>query len=58
MTCAFLHAAGLFIDSPSLVGDGIFLDLAMVEARLSFWRVCQRRWIWTAAAGFSGCRKP
>jgi hypothetical protein len=31
-TCASLLAAGLFIDSQSLVGDGAFLDLAMEEA--------------------------
>jgi hypothetical protein len=38
-TCALLRAAGLFIDSQSLVGDGAFLNLAMVEARRFFWRV-------------------
>jgi hypothetical protein len=36
-TCASLRAAGLFIDSQSLVGDGALLDLAMVEARRFFW---------------------
>lgn len=30
-TCASLLAAGLFIDSQSLIGDGALLDLAMVE---------------------------
>jgi hypothetical protein len=38
-TCDLLRAAGLFIDSQSLVGDGAFLNLAMVEARRFFWRV-------------------
>ena len=52
-TCALLLAAGLFIDSQSLVGDGASLDLAMVEA----WRLFWRCWIWAAAAGFSVCRK-
>jgi hypothetical protein len=42
-TCALLLVAGLFIDSQSLVGDGVSFDLAMVEARrlfqrLSMWR--------------------
>jgi hypothetical protein len=32
-TCALLRAAGMFIDSQSLVGDGVFLDLALVEAQ-------------------------
>jgi hypothetical protein len=35
-TCASLRAAGLFIDSQSLVGDGAFSDLAMVEAQRLF----------------------
>jgi hypothetical protein len=35
MIGALLHAPGIFIDSQSLIGDGVFLDLAMVEARLS-----------------------
>ena len=42
-TCAFLRAAGLFIDSQSLVGDGAFSDLAMVEARRLFRRSPRRR---------------
>jgi hypothetical protein len=35
-TCASLHVAGMFIDSQSLVGDGAFLDITMVEARCFF----------------------
>jgi hypothetical protein len=35
-TCALLRAAGLFIDSQNLVGDDVFLDLALVEARRPF----------------------
>jgi hypothetical protein len=35
-TCALLLAAGLFIDSQSLFGDGAYLDLAMVEVRRLF----------------------
>ena len=42
-TCALLRAAGLFIDSQSLVGDGAFSDLAMVEARRLFRRSPRRR---------------
>jgi hypothetical protein len=57
-TCASLLTAGLFIDSQSLVGDGAFLDLAMVEARRLFLRSSRRRWNWTAAAGYGGCSKP
>jgi hypothetical protein len=57
-TCASLVAADLFIDSQSLVGDGAFLDLAKVEARRLFLRSSRRRWNWTAAAGYGGCRKP
>jgi hypothetical protein len=34
--CALLRAAGLFIDSQSLVAYGAFLDLAMVRWRLGF----------------------
>jgi hypothetical protein len=34
-TCASLRAACLFTDSQSVVGDGAFSDLAMVEARQS-----------------------
>jgi hypothetical protein len=32
LTCALLLAAGLFIDSQSLVGDGASSDCAMVES--------------------------
>jgi hypothetical protein len=42
--CASLLAAGLFINSKSLVGDGASFDLAMVEARRLFRRVSRRRW--------------
>jgi hypothetical protein len=35
-TSALLRAAGLSVDSQSLVGDGICLELAMVEARCPF----------------------
>jgi hypothetical protein len=35
-TYASLLAAGLVIDSQSLIGDGAFLDLAMEEARRLF----------------------
>jgi hypothetical protein len=54
-TSALLRAAGLFIDSQSLVGDGVCLDLAMVEARCPFRRASRRHWSWAAAAGFGGC---
>jgi hypothetical protein len=37
-TYASLLAAGLFIDSQSLIGDGAFLDLAMEEVRRLFQR--------------------
>jgi hypothetical protein len=37
-------ATCLFIDSQSLDDDGSLLDLAMVEARISFWRA-SRRWL-------------
>jgi hypothetical protein len=53
-----LHASGLFIDSQSLVGNGIFLDLEMVEARYFFHRASPWRLSWAATAGFGGCRKP
>jgi hypothetical protein len=56
-TCALLLAAGLFIDSQSLVGDGAFLDLAMEEARRLFQRVSWRCWSVAAAASFGECRK-
>jgi hypothetical protein len=36
-TCALLRTAGLFIDSQSLIANGIFLDLAIAEAPRSFW---------------------
>jgi hypothetical protein len=52
-----LLAAGLFIDSKSLVGDGASLDLAMVEARHLFRRTSQRRWSVAAAASFGECGK-
>jgi hypothetical protein len=55
-TCAFLRATSLFIDSPSLIGDDTFLDLAMMEARRFFRHASRRRWWWVAAV-FSGCRK-
>jgi hypothetical protein len=42
-TCALLLAAGLFIDLQSLVGDGAFLNLAMVEARCLFQCLSRRR---------------
>jgi hypothetical protein len=45
-TCASLHAAGLFIDSQSLFGDGAFSDLALVEARRLLRRSSWRRWRW------------
>jgi hypothetical protein len=35
-TCALLLAAGLFIDSQSLVGENGSLDLAMMKARRLF----------------------
>jgi hypothetical protein len=47
----------MFINSQSLVGDDVFLDLAMVEARRFFWRALWRRLSWAAATGFGGCRK-
>jgi hypothetical protein len=56
-TCASLLAAGLFIDSKSLVGNGASLDLAMVEARRLFRRVSRRCWSVAAAASFGECRK-
>jgi hypothetical protein len=56
-TCASLLAVGLFIDSQSLVRDGAFLNLAMVEARHHFLRPSRRRWNWAAAAGYGGCWK-
>ena len=40
---AQLIAAGLLIDSQSLVGDGAFSDLAMMEARRLFRRSSWRR---------------
>ena len=57
-TCASLLAAGLFIDSQSLVGDGAGLDLAMMEAGRLFRCPSRRHWCWAAAAGCGGCRKP
>jgi hypothetical protein len=56
-TCASLLAAGLFIDSQSLVGDGAFLDLAMEEARRLFQHASWRRWSVGAAASFGESRK-
>ena len=56
-TRALLRAAGLLINSQSLVGDGVFSDLAMVEARRLFRRSPRRRWSWATAAGYGGCRK-
>jgi hypothetical protein len=42
-TSALVLAAGLFIDSQSLVGDGASLDLATVEARRLFQCAYRRR---------------
>jgi hypothetical protein len=58
--CVLLRATCLFIDSYSLVGDGAFLDLAMMEAQsfFQFQRASRRRWSWAAADGFGSCRKP
>jgi hypothetical protein len=56
-TCVLLRAARLFIDSQSLVGDGAFSNLAMVEARRLFRRSSRRCWSWATAAR-GGCRKP
>jgi hypothetical protein len=56
-TCALLHAAGMFIDSQSLVGDGASLDLAMVEAHPLFQRSFWRCWSLAAAGSFGECRK-
>jgi hypothetical protein len=55
-TCASLQAAGLFIDSQSLVGDGASSDLAMVEAQRLFQRSCRRRWSlsWPLASATAG----
>jgi hypothetical protein len=44
VTCVSLRAAGLFIDSQSLVGDGAFSDLAMVETRHLFRCSSRRCW--------------
>jgi hypothetical protein len=41
-----VRAASLFIDSESLVSDGSFLDLAMVDARRFFWRALWWLWSW------------
>jgi hypothetical protein len=49
-----LLAAGLFIDSQTLVGDGALLDFGLVEAQLLFPCPSRRRWSWTAAAGYGG----
>jgi hypothetical protein len=56
-SCASLLTAGLFIDSKSLVGDGVSLDLAMVEARHLFQRTSRWRWSLAAAASFGECGK-
>jgi hypothetical protein len=40
---ALLCLAGMFTDSQSLISDGVFLDLAMVEARFCFWSASQWR---------------
>jgi hypothetical protein len=50
--CVSLLAAGLFIDSQSLIGDGAFLDLAMVETRHLFFCPPRRR-LATVVAGNS-----
>ena len=52
-----LFVVGLFIDSQSLVGDGAFVNLAMVEVWHLFRRASRRYWTWAAAAGFGVCRK-
>jgi hypothetical protein len=57
-TCASLLAAGLFIGSQSLVGDGASSDQAMVEARCLFQRSSRRRWSLAAAASFGKCGSP
>jgi hypothetical protein len=57
-TYASLLAAGLFIDSQSLVGDGASSDLAMVEARHLFQCSSWRRWSLAATASFGECTKP
>jgi hypothetical protein len=57
-TCALLLAAGLFMDSQSLVGDGALLNLEMVEARRFSQHASRRRWSLAAAADFGECRKP
>jgi hypothetical protein len=44
-------ATGMFIDSQSLVGDGAFSDLAMVEAQHLFRRSSQRRPLATVVVG-------
>jgi hypothetical protein len=51
-TYVLLRAAGLFIDSQSLAGDGAFLDLAMVKAWRLFQHVSWRHWSVAAAASF------
>jgi hypothetical protein len=56
-TCALLHAAGLFIDSQSLVGDGAFSDLAMVEVRRLFQRSSRRHWSWAVASRYGSYMK-
>jgi hypothetical protein len=56
-TCASLLAAGLFIDSQNLIGDGASLDLAMEEARHLFQRASWWRWSVATAASFGECRK-
>jgi hypothetical protein len=57
-TCASLLAAGLFIDSQSLVDDGVSLDLAMVEARRLFQHTSRQCWTLATAVRFGECRKP
>jgi hypothetical protein len=56
-TSASLRAVGLFIDSQSLVRDGTFSNLAMIEARRLFRRLSWRRRSWAAVARYGGCRK-
>jgi hypothetical protein len=36
----------MFIDSQSLIGDGFYLDLAMVEARSLFQRAPRQVGVW------------
>jgi hypothetical protein len=50
--CALLRSASMFIDSQSLVGNGVCLDPTMVEARRPLWQASRwlelggGRWLW------------